>query len=125
MRYTKIEVTGTPYAPYYYTFNSIHNFSSDLKELGDPLNKTEDGLLFFITGQFYRFIMIPESHPLFNIDIINSRVHAHIDVYGNKNLTHMYEILTESITDKYIKSLFTQEVARSYLNSIDNSKLEG
>lgn len=117
MRYTKIEVTGTPDAPYYYTFNGIHNFSSDLKELGEPLNKTEDGLLFFITGRFYRFIMIPESHPLFNIDIINSRVQTYIGVYGNKNLTHMYNILRESINDKYIKVLFTQEVARSYLNS--------
>lgn len=117
MRYTKIEVTGTPDAPYYYTFNGIHNFSSDLKELGDPLNKTEDGLLFFITGKFYRFIMIPESHPLFNINIINSRIHAHIGVYENENLTHMYNILQEFITDKYIKVLFTHEVARSYINS--------
>lgn len=117
MRYTKIEVTGTIDAPHYYTFSGVHNYSSDLREFGEPLNKTEDGLLFFITGAFYRFIMIPESHPLFNIDIINTRVHAYIGVYGNENLTHMYDILKESIKDKYIKVLFTQEVAINYINS--------
>ena len=116
MRYSKIEVTGSPIQPWWHTTTDLYTDLSQLKKFGEPLSKTEDGLLFFITGNFYRFILIPENHPIFNIRIImNVKFSRHPPL--NNDTFYKFQLLTESINDKYIKVLFTQEVAVAYINS--------
>lgn len=70
MRYAKIEIGGTPSLPFAYYYRTIYN-TDKLKELGDPLVTTDDGVLFYIEEFYYRYILVPETHFCFNKHILS------------------------------------------------------
>lgn len=116
MRYTKIEVTGSPIQPWWHTTTDLYTDLSQLKKFGEPLSKTEDGLLFFITGNFYKFILIPETHPIFNVVLTKY-------FYYNKSVYEYRQLLSKMIVDNYIKKLYTQEVVNSHRRKIQTMKV--
>ena len=118
MRYSKIEVIGLPDDPLFYTTEHIHQ-SGDVEKYGEPLNKTEDGLLLFIiSGNAYKFILIPETHPIFNV-VLAKRLLYNKSAQGHRHR----QLLSKMIIDNYIKKLYTQEVVNSHRRKIQTMKV--
>lgn len=96
MRYSKIEITGTPAQMFvYYTLDTELFQSKNLKA------RSEDGLLFYINDKYSRHVLIPESHPLFNINLLSF---AGDDVYFNKNRLELEEEIIKKLTPLYISA---------------------
>lgn len=115
MRYSKIEVIGFPDDPLFYSTEHIH-LSGDVEKYGEPLNKTEDGLLLFIIGgNAYKFILIPETHPIFNAVLTKRLLYSSVQGYR--------QLLSKMIIDNYIKKLYTQEVVNSHRRKIQTMKV--
>lgn len=106
MRYSKIEITGGfPDSSYWYANPELYQ-SDNLNRLhGSPIYASNDGLLFYITDKFYRFILIPESHPIFNISHFN--ISAIADISNDRNVVKSGQKLSNMILDTYTKPLYT------------------
>lgn len=115
MRYSKIEITGTWLSPYWNADEPIYQ-SSDLEQLGTPASETEDGLLFFTTEAFHRFILIPENHAFFNIGVLK-RGDNTFSSFTNNNFVitnRLYRLrfkeseLDSIFIDRYINLLYSR-----------------
>lgn len=109
MRYSKIEITGgIPDSSYWYATPELYQ-SDKLNRLDDrPIYTSDDGLLFYITDRFYRFILIPESHPIFNIPHFN--VSAIAAISNTQNVVKSRQKLSNMISDTYTKPLYAHAV---------------
>jgi len=115
MRYSKIEVIGFPDEPLFYSTEHIHQ-SGNVEKYGKPENKTEDGLMLFIVGVTYKFILIPETHPIFNIVLTKSMIY-------NNSVLNYRSMLSKMIVNNYIKKIYTPEVVNSHRRKIQTMKV--
>lgn len=107
MRFASIEVTGAPFQFFIWYDPSI--VSSD--KLENILSykadaQTEDGLRFYEDIDYKRVLLIPETHPLFNCEIMSG--------LKNEFWTHPFKGIDapsigfsiEKMVGKYIKKVF-------------------
>lgn len=99
MRYSRIEIHGTPSLPFAYYYRTIYN-TDNLKKLGEPLVTTDDGILFYIEGLYERYILIPETHFCFNKHILSDMCHY------IKEATTVDEEVDEWLTTNYWAPLY-------------------
>ena len=107
MRYSSIEVTGAPFQFFIWYDPSI--VSKD--KLKDILShkvdgQTKDGLRYYKDIDYKKVILIPETHPLFNCEIMSG--------LKNEFRSHPFKgidavrigLFIEKMVSKYIKKVF-------------------
>jgi hypothetical protein len=114
MRYSYIQITGTFYQPYFYVNDASNSVVEYIKREFDFVGALDGGIEMYLEKEFSRAALVPETHPLFNCNVIYSASKSSDFSTGGVGTTEQYHNMDRMIEGVYIyKLLDLIETARS------------
>ena len=114
MRYSSIQITGTFDQPYFYPNDASDSVARYTRREFALAGVLEGGIKMYLEKELSRAALVPETHPLFNCDVIYS-VSKSSD-FSNEGIgtTKQYKTMDKMIENEYIRKLLDLiETARS------------
>jgi hypothetical protein len=114
VRYSSIQITGTFDQPFFYPTYASDSVASFIRREFALAGVLEGGIEMYLEKTFSRAALIPETHPLFNCDVIYSVVKSSDFSKESIGTTKQYKTMDRMIENEYIvKLLDLIETARS------------
>jgi hypothetical protein len=104
MRYSYIQITGTLYQPYFYVNDATNSVVEYIKREFKSVGVVE-GIEMYLEKEFSRAALVPETHPLFNCNVIYSVSKSSDFSTEGVGTTEQYSNMNRMIESVYIYKL--------------------
>ena len=105
MRYSYIQITGTFYQPYFYVNDASNSVVEYIKREFDFVGALDGGIEMYLEKEFSRAALVPETHPLFNCNVIYSVSKSSDFSKEGVGTTKQYNTMDKMIESVYIYKL--------------------
>jgi hypothetical protein len=105
MRYSYIQITGTLYQPYFHVSATSNSVVEYIKREFDFVGALDGGIEMYLEKKFSRAALVPETHPLFNCDVIYSVSKSSDFSTEGVGTTEQYSNMNRMIESVYIYKL--------------------
>jgi hypothetical protein len=96
MRYSSIRITGTFDLPFFYPNDASDSAARYIRREFALAGVLEGGIEMYLEKELSRAALVPETHPLFNCDVIYS---------VSIGTTKQYKTMDKMIENEYIRKL--------------------
>ena len=97
MRYSSIRITGTFDLPFFYPNDASDSAARYIRREFALAGVLEGGIEMYLEKELSRAALVPETHPLFNCDVIYS--------VSSIGTTKQYKTMDKMIENEYIRKL--------------------